>query len=69
MNFEGKVFVITGSSSGMGKSCCEMLLDANSTVIGIDQNEGTIEHDSYRHYCASVLDEDKIAKCINETVD
>ena len=38
MNFEGKVYIVTGAGSGMGKSCCEKLIENKAWVIGIDIN-------------------------------
>ena len=66
MNFKDKVFIVTGASSGMGKSCCELLLEKEAVVIGIDKNDSTIEHDRYSHCKADVLDEEQIQKCISE---
>ena len=68
MNFEGKVYIVTGAGSGMGKSCCEKLIENKAWVIGIDINDSSIEHDSYKHFKANVLDEDQIRKCVDETV-
>ncbi len=66
MTFKGKVYIVTGASSGMGKSCCELLLEKEAVVIGIDRNDSTIEHDNYSHCKADVLDEEQIQKCISE---
>ena len=66
MNFEDKVFIVTGASSGMGKSCSELLLENDAVVVGIDRNDSTIEHDRYSHCKADVLDEEQIQKCISE---
>ena len=66
MNFEDKVFIVTGASSGMGKSCSDLLLENDAVVIGIDRNDSTIEHDRYSHCKADVLDEEQIQKCISE---
>ena len=66
MNFEDKVFIVTGASSGMGKSCSELLLENDAVVIGIDRNDSTIEHDRYSHCKADVLAEEQIQKCISE---
>ncbi len=66
MNFRDKVFIVTGASSGMGKSCCELLLGEEAIVVGIDRNDGTIEHGSYSHCKSDVLDEGQISKCISE---
>ena len=66
MNFKEKVFIVTGASSGMGKSCSELLLENDAVVVGIDRNDSTIEHDRYSHCKADVLDEEQIQKCISE---
>ena len=66
MTFKDKVFIVTGAGSGMGKSCCELLLQRDAVVVGIDINDSTIEHDLYSHYKSDVLSEDQIQKCISE---
>ena len=66
MTFKDKVFIVTGASSGMGKSCCELLLEKEAVVVGIDINDGTIEHDLYSHCKSDVLAEEQIRKCIAE---
>ena len=68
MDFENKVYIVTGSCSGMGRSCCMKLLEAHACVVGIDLNEGTIENDCYIHFIADVLDEKKIEECVEATV-
>lgn len=66
MTFKDKIFIVTGASSGMGKSCSELLLENDAVVIGIDRNDSTIEHDRYSHCKADVLVEEQIQKCISE---
>ena len=66
MDFKDKVFIVTGASSGMGKSCSDLLLENDAVVIGIDRNDSAIEHDRYSHCKADVLDEEQIQKCISE---
>ncbi|MBQ5768267.1 MAG: SDR family oxidoreductase [Clostridiales bacterium] len=66
MTFKDKVFIVTGASSGMGKSCSDLLLENDAVVIGIDRNDSTIEHDRYSHCKADVLAEEQIQKCISE---
>jgi len=41
--YEGKVCVVTGSASGMGKAVCEMLVNLGAKVYGLDRNELQIE--------------------------
>ena len=36
MTFKDKVYIVTGASSGMGKSCSELLLENDAVVVGID---------------------------------
>lgn len=66
MDFKDKVFIVTGASSGMGKSCSDLLLENDAVVIGIDRNDSAIEHDRYSHCKSDVLDEEQILKCISE---
>ena len=66
MTFKDKVYIVTGASSGMGKSCSDLLLENDAVVIGIDRNDSTIEHDRYSHCKSDVLDEEQIQKCISE---
>ena len=66
MTFKDKVYIVTGASSGMGKSCSELLLENDAVVVGIDRNDSAIEHDRYSHCKADVLDEEQIQKCISE---
>lgn len=66
MTFKDKVFIVTGASSGMGKSCSEQLLENDAVVFGIDRNDSAIEHDRYSHCKSDVLAEEQIQKCISE---
>ena len=58
MDFKGKKYVVTGASSGMGKSCAEMLLNEKAVVCGFDRSEGSIYHDNYTHFQVDITDED-----------
>lgn len=65
MNFSNDVIVITGASSGIGKSCAELLLSRNAKVIGIDVMSGDIEHENYKHYVLDVRKEEAIKEFLN----
>ena len=66
MDYEGKIYVVTGTSSGMGKACAEMLLKENAVVCGFDRNEGSIDSDNYTHFQVNITDEDAVKKSMEE---
>jgi len=66
MNFRDKVFLISGTSSGIGKACAEGLLDNEAIVIGMDINQSSISHKKYIHYMLDVRDENKVAAIVDE---
>ncbi|MCK9181702.1 MAG: SDR family oxidoreductase [Fibrobacteraceae bacterium] len=65
MNFEKKVIIISGASSGIGFGCAKELLDAGAFVFGIDLNESVCEHTNYKHIIADVRDEKNIINAID----
>lgn len=68
MNFKDRVFIISGTNSGIGKACAEILLDNAATVVGVDIKQSTINHEKYVHYLLDVRDEQKITAVV-DTVD
>ena len=51
-----KAFIITGTSSGIGKELTEMLLqDENNTVLGISRTQ-KINHPNYKHISLDLND-------------
>ncbi len=65
-NYENRNYIVTGASSGMGRSCSETLLAAGASVFGIDLSEGTIQSEKYTHYQLNVADEGEVEKTIRE---
>ena len=65
LNFKDKVYLVTGSASGIGKSCAEKLLESGAVVIGIDKHEAVIEAPLYEHFQAEITDENEIERIIN----
>ena len=41
-NYDGKVFLVTGASSGIGRSCVEQLLRSGANVVGFDAKESDL---------------------------
>ena len=67
-DFTGKVFVVTGAASGIGRSCAEQLLGSGAMVIGIDLEKGDLAYDNYNHYMASITDEEAIRKITDDVI-
>ena len=68
LDFTGKVFVVTGAASGIGRSCAEQLLGSGAMVIGIDLEKGDLAYDNYNHYMASITDEEAIRKITDDVI-
>ncbi|MCR4688269.1 MAG: SDR family oxidoreductase [Saccharofermentans sp.] len=64
---KGKTFIVTGTSSGIGKSCALQLLSSGAKVLGIDVCESSIEDPMYNHHQASVTDEEAISGILSGT--
>ena len=69
MDFTGKVFIVTGASSGIGLSCVEHIINLGGRVIGIDKNDSSLDNVSYEHFIISVTDEKAIENVINIVID
>ena len=65
MNFKDKVFIISGTNSGIGKACAQALLTNEAMVIGIDIEDGSINHENYIHFSLDVRDEQKVISIID----
>lgn len=66
MQFQDKVYVITGTNSGIGKACATLLLDREATVIGIDAKESSVNHLRYAHIISDIRDEQRISEIFDE---
>ncbi len=52
--------VVTGTSRGIGRAIAELFLQKGHTVIGIDRQEATLDHDNYTHIAEDVRNIDRI---------
>lgn len=48
--------LITGTSQGIGKAICEIFLYHGHSVIGIDRQDSSINHQNYTHYKCDIRD-------------
>ena len=66
MNMQNNIYVISGASSGIGKSCVDLLLEKGATIIGLDLHEPEIKDNNYQHFITDVTDENSILSAIKE---
>ncbi len=69
MDFSNRVFIVTGASSGIGRSCAEQILMSGGTVIGADKAKAAIENGSYVHLELDVTDENAVKDLIGTAVE
>ncbi|GAK61245.1 short-chain dehydrogenase/reductase SDR [Candidatus Vecturithrix granuli] len=66
MNFEKKVIIVTGVSSGIGEGCAKKLLACNAHVIGFDLRPGKLTEKNYQHYLVDVRDAAQVSAIVDE---
>lgn len=66
MDFKDKIILISGSTSGIGKSCADLLIESGAYVIGLDIGISSIDNERYHHYKIDIRDEQKIINVLNE---
>jgi len=66
MNFKNKIVIVSGTSSGIGKACAELLLEKEAMVVGLDIKKPSISHARYIHYLMDVSDEKEVMGLIKD---
>ena len=61
-----RVIVVTGSSSGIGKSCVEKIIGNGGIAVGFDLQESPMQHENFRHYSVDVRDETGIIRALGD---
>ena len=69
MDFTGKVYIVTGASSGIGLTCAEQIISLGGQVIGADKCGTAIENEAYEHSVISVTDEKAVEDLVNRVVE
>ncbi|PKM95152.1 MAG: hypothetical protein CVU84_07465 [Firmicutes bacterium HGW-Firmicutes-1] len=68
MDYKDQLIVVTGSSSGIGKACSELLLEKEVEVIGLDTSKSTINHNQYHHFVVDIKDEKSVSSIMEQVV-
>ncbi len=68
----GKVAIVSGAHSGIGRAACEVLRDHGATVVGLDLNDavvGEFEAAGMLGIACDVTDDDAVRRAIEATVE
>ncbi|MFN6991687.1 MAG: beta-ketoacyl-ACP reductase [Fervidobacterium sp.] len=69
MRLEGKVCIITGAGSGIGKTAAELFAEEGAIVIAFDVAESTYEQPNIHFYKLDVTDRTRIGDVVKDVVD
>lgn len=61
-----KVFIITGTRTGIGKQLAEYYLGLGHRVAGCSRGKSSIEHESYTHYALDVSNEKDVVRMVGD---
>lgn len=60
------VFIVTGSTNGIGQALVKQLLDDNKVVYGIARSESKFEHSNYHHFLLDLAKTEQLAEVVEE---
>ena len=66
---EPKVFIITGTSKGIGRELSEYYLNLGHLVIGCSRGISNLQHAGYSHFTLDVSDEKAVKNMVRETIN
>lgn len=69
LNLEGKVFIVTGGSSGIGKAIVNDLLGHGAKVVDADLNDTDVKDDNLKFIHTDVTNEENVEQTVKTTVD
>lgn len=70
LKLENKIFIVTGGSSGIGKSIVRRLLDNRALVANFDlKNDHLIQNKNYFYYQVDISKKLEVEKCVQQVWD
>ncbi|MDE6886340.1 MAG: SDR family oxidoreductase [Helicobacteraceae bacterium] len=63
-----KVFIITGTSKGIGKELCLYYLNKDYIVCGCARGKSSINHKNYTHFIMDINDESSVISMVRDIV-
>ncbi len=69
MRLEGKVCIITGAGSGIGKTAAELFAKEGAIVIACDVGEASYENPHIHFYKLDVTDRNRISEVVKDVVE
>ncbi|WP_372590288.1 beta-ketoacyl-ACP reductase [Fervidobacterium pennivorans subsp. carthaginiensis] len=69
MRLDGKVCIITGAGSGIGRAAAELFAKEGAIVIACDVNETSYENPNIHFYKLDVTDRNRIAEVVKDVVE
>lgn len=61
-----RVIIVIGSSSGIGRSCTEKIIDNSGIAMGFDIRESPTVHENHKHYIVDIRDETGIICALDD---
>ncbi len=68
MRLEGKVCIITGAGSGIGKAAAELFAKEGATVIACDVAGGQYEYSNIHFYQLDVTDRNRVKEVVEDVI-
>jgi len=69
MNFKNRMFIVSGTNSGIGRACAELLLGNEAMVVGFDIKQASITHERYIHYSIDITEEEQVIAALDEIAE
>ncbi len=63
------VFIVTGTTNGIGKELVKQLLEKGNKVFGISRSKSDLTHESYHHFVLDLAESSKLEPEMNQIME